>query len=59
MPCGKRLQVLRVSHFFEAVVSFFRLFLKKVYDLILILSCIFVVSEIKHATPTMFARPCK
>ena len=59
MPCGERLQVLQVSYFFDRVVSFFSLFLKKVYDLILILSCLFVISEIKHANPTMFARPCK
>ena len=47
------------AFFLERVVSFFRLFPKKVYDLILILSCLFVISEIKHATSTMFARPCK
>ena len=43
----------------ERVVSFFRLFPKTVYDLILILSCLFVISEIKHANPTVFTRPCK
>ena len=47
------------AFFLERVASFFRLFPKKVYDLILILSCLFVISEIKHATSTMFARPCK
>ena len=45
--------------FFERVVSFFRLSLKKVYDLILILTCLFVISEIKHANQTVFTRPCK
>ena len=45
--------------FFERVVFFFRLFLKKVYDLILILTCLFVISEIKHANPTVFTRPRK
>ena len=60
MPCGERLQALQVRHFFfERVVSFFRLFLKKVYDLILIVTCLFVISEIKHANPTVFTRPRK
>ena len=47
------------AFFLERVVSFFRLFPKTVYDLILILSCLFVISEIKHANPTVFTRPCK
>ena len=47
------------AFFLERVASFFRLFPKKVYDLILILSCLFVISEIKHANQTVFTRPCK
>ena len=43
----------------EPHFSFFRLFLKKVYDLILILPCLFVISDVKHANPTMSTRPCK
>ena len=45
--------------FFKRVVPFFRVSPKKVYDLILILTCLFVISEIKHANQTVFTRPCK